>query len=162
MFASIAMVLLAGPIVVRADDSPLDAADWMAGDWVAALRSGGVEESWLAPAGGLMTGMARTVRDGKATGFEFLTIHVDGDELVFTARPSGQAETEFRGGALTDGHLSFRNPTHDFPQRIDYVRQEDGSIVAKVYGAVDDAEPAFGLHYRPVEDSRDVTSDDES
>lgn len=158
-----AVLLAASHSVTRAgEDSPLAAAAWLAGEWQAEIRNGSVEESWLTPAGGLMTAMSRTVREGRATGFEFITLHVDGDELVYTARPSGQAETEFRGGAETEGHLSFRNPEHDFPQRIDYLRQDDGSIVAKVYGKVDDAEPAFGLHYRPAGGTGGETTDGES
>ena len=62
---------LAAFLVLAARAESLDDLAWMAGDWME--RKGGVdtEEHWLAPKGGLMTAMNRTVIEGRPTSFEF-------------------------------------------------------------------------------------------
>ena len=62
-----------GAGVARAQALPA----WMAGSWCAHRPTEVIEEVWLAPAGGLMLGMARTTpRSGQRTQFEFLRIEL--------------------------------------------------------------------------------------
>jgi hypothetical protein len=50
--------------------------------------------------------------------------------------------------ALGDGVLRVENPDHDFPQRIEYRTAGADSLVASVYGRVEDVRPAFVVRYR--------------
>lgn len=113
---------------------PLTELSWLAGCWE--MRQGGrtTLEHWMAPAGALMLGMSRTVRDGKAIEYEFLRISQEADGIYYIALPSGQRETRFK---LTDSNgrtLVFQNPEHDFPQTITYELNEDGSLLASIAG----------------------------
>jgi hypothetical protein len=128
----------------RADE--LESVAWMAGCWGA----GGAQEQWMSPAGGLMVGMSRTVRDGQALGYEFLLLRVLDGRLEYWALPSGQAPTSFHADSLTDGEVVFTNAEHDFPQKIRYRRAPPDRLVASVFGDVDDERPAFELDYRRV------------
>src|SRR5688500_13487839 len=47
---------------------------WLAGCWERRTPETTVSEQWMQPQGGLMPGMSRTVRNGKAVEFEFLRI----------------------------------------------------------------------------------------
>ena len=107
---------------------------WLAGCWQ--LRAGArlTEEQWLAPRGGTMLGVSRTVRGDSLREYEFLRIHEAGDTLVYVAAPSGQPTAEFRAVAVTDGLVTFENPAHDFPQRITYRRTTPDSVVARIEG----------------------------
>ena len=133
--------------------SSVESAGWLAGCWEATLPDGltSFEEQWMAPRGGMMVGMSRTVRDDVARGYEPLTIHVGDDgRLVYHAEPSGQSPTDFPARSVEDGRLEFINTAHDFPQKIVYSRPGNDLIHGAVFGQATDTEPAFTIPYRRV------------
>ena len=132
---------------VSAQEVDLAALSWMQGCWVAGGGDGTAEETWMAPRGGLMVAMARSVRGGRATGFEFVTLREVDGRLVFTARPSGQPPADFTAAVATGTLLRVENAEHDFPQKIEYHRLSPDSVTAKVFGAVGDGTPVFELRY---------------
>jgi hypothetical protein len=70
---------------------------WLAGSWRLEKAGRVVEEQWMAPAGGVMLGMSRTVTKGKLTEYEFMQVREGpGGELYFVAQPYRQKETAFR------------------------------------------------------------------
>lgn len=108
---------------------------WMAGRWCslpsANERS---EEVWLAPAGGLMLGMSRTVSTARArTQFEFLRIELREGVPVYLAQPQGRPAVEFRQVQADERSARFENPAHDFPKRIEYRRNGD-ALHAEIAG----------------------------
>ena len=96
---------------------------WMAGCW--SFSSGGrtVEEQWMAPRGGAMLAISRTVKDGQLLEYEFVVVRERGDGLVYVAHPSGQLGGEFPLKSIGDSSVVFENTQHDFPQRIGYQRR---------------------------------------
>jgi hypothetical protein len=137
-------VVAAGVLVIGLDalqawqpsTRSVEQLDWIAGCWTRALPDGVNEEQWMKPAGGSVLGMSRTVRGGRTTEFEFLRIaEVDGS-LAYIAKPSGQAEATFPVKTLTDREVVFENPSHDFPQRVIYRRNGDGSVTARIEGTM--------------------------
>ncbi len=89
----------------------------------------------MAPRGGMMVGMSRTVREGVARGYELATIRVGDDgRLVYHAEPSGQSPADFPAHSVEDGRLEFVNAEHDFPQKIIYSRSGRDAILAAVFG----------------------------
>ena len=108
---------------------------WLAGCWARSDAAEGSGEQWMAPAGGTVLGMSRTVRDGRTAEYEFVVIQRATDGvLVYHARPSGQAATEFRLLRLNGREVVFENPAHDFPQRVGYRLQDDGGLLAWIEG----------------------------
>jgi hypothetical protein len=144
--AVLAFLLLPSPAGAQSTD--LDTVSWISGCWLAKQGSAEVEEVWMPPKGETMIGLSRTVRGGRTTAHEFLTMRLRDGQLVYSAYPSGQEPTDFRATTASDSLLSVRKPDHDFPQRIDYVRRSPGAVSARVFGTVEDAEPAFVLEYR--------------
>jgi len=131
--AGIALLLALG--VVRADaQAPIDRAAWLAGCWEARATNRVIVEMWMPPMGDLMIGGSRTVVGAATREFEHIRIRARGDTLVYTAVPSGQAETDFRSTHASTDSLVFENPAHDFPQRIVYRRAGADSVVARVEG----------------------------
>jgi hypothetical protein len=133
-------VLLSGWVMALAADAPakkpeLATLAWLAGSWTFERNGKVVEEQWLAPAGGTMVGMGRTVANGKTIEHEFLLLHEDASgEILYTAKPSGQPEASFKLVRASDVEVVFENPAHDFPQRIKYNLQPDGSLLAAIEG----------------------------
>lgn len=88
----------------------------------------------MAPAGGLMLGMSRTVDGERAVEHESMRIGLEAGVLVFTARPSGQQEVSFRSAESGPFRVVFENRAHDFPQRIGYALGEGGTLLAFIDG----------------------------
>ena len=109
---------------------------WLAGCWEANVRGREVNEHWMKPGGGIMLGMARTVSQGKAGEFEFTQIREDKDAIYYVAKPAAQPEASFKLVKLENKEVVFENPEHDFPQRIIYRLQSDGSLFARVEATV--------------------------
>lgn len=123
---------------------------WLAGCWAFERGNVRVEEQWMAPAGGLMLGISRTVRGDAAVEHEFLVMRFEGNNLVLIASPSGQATTAFHLVGQNPAEVVFANPSHDFPQRITYRRSPDGGVVATVEGNIAGAARVIELAYRGV------------
>jgi len=122
----------------------------LAGCWRAGVDLASTEEQWMAPTGGIMVGMSRTLMEGRARAWEFLLIRAVEDRLVYWAHPSGQEPTAFPATSISDNRAVFANPEHDFPKRIEYRRASADRMVASVFGQADAGEPAFALDYRRV------------
>lgn len=112
----------------------LDSLRWLAGCWE--LRAAGrvTREMWMPPDAGLMLGASRTSTNGTVREFEQLLLAERGDRVVYTARPSGQAEASFTAVELSDSGFVVENPAHDFPQRIIYRRRGADSLLARIEG----------------------------
>ena len=130
--AAICSVLL--PVGARQTVPSFEKLAWIAGCWQGQMGSGVTQEQWMKPDGGSMLGMSRTVVNGKTPFFEFLQIKRDGEDLVYLARPQGKEPTPFKLVKLNESAAVFENLQHDFPQRIAYQRQVDGSLIATLEG----------------------------
>lgn len=89
----------------------------------------------MSPAGSVMTGMNRTVRNDGRTAFEFLRITATENGLVYIASPGGSPGTEFPLKEAGRHTVTFENPTHDFPQRIIYTRR-DNTLTGRIEGVI--------------------------
>ena len=123
------------PTMTPGADGDVERLTWLSGCWTQPRTNGLVEEQWMAPRGGSMLGMSRTVIGGKTVEYEFLRIAVVGNALAYVAKPSGQAEATFPVKSIDDGVVVFENLAHDFPQRIIYRRTADG-VTARIEGTV--------------------------
>jgi hypothetical protein len=107
---------------------------WLAGCWQSELDEPGSGEQWMAPAGGTMLGMARTLKGGRAVQFEFMQIREAAGGLVFIAQPGGRQASSFQATEVTAQAAVFERSGPDFPQRVAYRRRADGGIAARIEG----------------------------
>jgi hypothetical protein len=107
---------------------------WMAGDWQ--TPSGGraqIEEHWTQPAAGTMIGMGRTVAGGRTVEFEYLRLEERGGEIFYVAHPKARCPgTDFKLTTIGQQSAVFENPQHDFPKRVTYRKNADGSLTASI------------------------------
>lgn len=137
------LLVFVGATLSAADPAPqgtvpvaISQLGWLAGHW--RMEKGGrvVDEQWMAPAGGVMLGMSRTIARGKVVEYEFIQIREGpGGALYFIAMPSGQKEAAFQVVSVSAMEAVFANPQHDFPQKISYRLQPDGSLLAVIEGS---------------------------
>jgi hypothetical protein len=124
---------LAQPAMSQPHD--LQRLQWLAGCWASATAEPGSGEVWMAPAGGSMLGVSRTVKGGRTVAHEFMQIRPLADGvLAFIAEPSGQRRTEFRVKSFTDNEVVFENLAHDFPHRVAYRLEAPDTLRARIEG----------------------------
>lgn len=148
MRVAAALLLLAacaGPAGAPAGPPPVaDSLDWLAGHWVMPVPGGQVEELWLAPAGGTLYGVGRSVAGEDTRFFEFLAVEprdgATGPTLAYVARPAGRPPTEFLLAEIGRRRAVFVNPEHDFPKRIAYELRGDGTLHVRVDDGADGGE----------------------
>ena len=128
----------------------VDQLAWISGCWGGRDANRVYSEQWMKPEGGLMLGMSRTIIGGKATEFEFLQIRQQGTDIFYVAKPSGQAEASFKLMQHSKREAVFENPAHDFPQRIIYRLQPDGSMTARIEGKMNGGERGIDFPMKPV------------
>lgn len=114
---------------------------WLAGGWCGEQDGTLSEEQWLAPRAGLMLGMHRDTRAGRAIFFEFLRIELRAGGATYLAQPAGRhPPTAFELREARDRFVEFVNERHDYPRRIRYhrsgasrldVRVDDGTDAGK-------------------------------
>ena len=107
---------------------------WLAGCWAATDAELGSGEQWTAPAGGLMLGVARTLRRDRPPSHEFMQIRDTAQGLVLIALPSGQREATFTVQQIDTRSVTFENPAHDFPQRVIYLSSDGDTLEGRIEG----------------------------
>ena len=140
VFAAFTIPVTCQPVATTAD------LKFLTGCWSLEVKGRRVEEHWLAPAGGSLMGVSRTVVNGKTTEFEFLQIRDLPEGLTYIAKPSNQPEARFVASSKTADEIVFENPKHDFPQRIRY-RVTADSLHARVEGTLNGKERGIDFPY---------------
>jgi hypothetical protein len=131
-----------------APDRGIEQLRWMAGCWEFAVGERTVEEQWMAPRGGTMMGMSRTVRGDRTVAWETVLLRQDSAGAIsYHAFPSGQPAAVFPAAEVSDSHAVFANPKHDFPQRIIYRRRAD-TLAARVEGEIGGTPRGSDFPYR--------------
>ena len=120
--------------VAVARQATVDRVGWLQGCWRSTRGEATVEEQWMAPRGGTMLGMGRTVRSGKLVEYELVLIREQAGALAYEAHPSGQPTATFTAATVSDGSIVFENPQHDFPQRVGYRRHGADALEAWIEG----------------------------
>lgn len=114
---------------------------WLGGNWRMEKDSRVIDVQWMAPAGGVMLGMSRTLLKGRETEHEFVQIREGpGGDLFFVAQATGRKEAAFQLTLLTANTVVFENQLQDFPQKVSYILQPDGSLLAVMEGPGPDGE----------------------
>ena len=99
------------------------------------------EEIYTRPTANLMLGLSVSVRDGRAVGHELTRVVAEDGKVVMTPYPEGERSPHgFVLTSLRVDEATFEAPEHDYPKRIHYRRNADGSRWARIDGGPDDRE----------------------
>jgi len=128
-------MVIAGLAALGGQGGPLDGLGWLAGCWEMRRGARVTLEMWMPPGGNLMLGSSRTLVNGTVREFEQVRLEWRDGRLVYTARPSGQAEASFTSAAKPDSGFVVENLAHDYPQRIVYRARGADSLVARIEAA---------------------------
>ena len=145
---TLAAFFLAAATLAAGKDDPLAGLAWLGGDWFGNEGPIEMEERWTDPRGGMMLGVHRDVKDGKAVSFEFFRIEATPEGIVYFASPRSRPPVPFRAIEIAGKRVVFENKAHDFPKRILYWQTDDGSLHARIEGDPGDTEKAAEWTWR--------------
>jgi len=129
----------------------LEELAWFSGSWETDHGSTHIEEFWTRPAGNMMVGLSRSVRDNKTVSFEFLRIEQRADGIYYVPQPQGRPPVDFKLESLEGQSAVFVNPGHrDHLKRILYRKNPDGTLTGRIEGANNGTEFAEDFAYRPA------------
>jgi hypothetical protein len=121
---------------------------WLQGCWRSTRGETTIDEQWMAPRGGVMLGMGRTVRGNKLVEFELVLIKEHEGKLAYEAHPSGQPIATFTAAIASDSSVVFENRQHDFPQRVGYRRNGADALDAWIEGQANGKSRRVDFSYR--------------
>lgn len=120
---------------------PLPGLEFMSGCWRSGEGERYFEEIYTRPTANLMLGLSVYVRDGRAVGHELTRVVAEDGKVVLTPYPDGERSPHgFVLTSLRENEAIFEAPEHDYPKRILYRRNPDGSRWARIDGGEDDRE----------------------
>lgn len=121
---------------------------WISGAWALETPRSRTEETWSPAASNAILGMSRTLRGNRMVAFEFLRIVEREDGIYYLAQPGGRPATDFKLTSFDGSTAIFENPQHDFPKRILYRKNPDGSLTARIDGGDGVAPGAREFHFQ--------------
>ena len=136
--AAFTATLLSAPLAAQ----ELAETAFLSGTWSEKKDSIQTDEMWLAPNGGMMLGVNRTVLTGKKSAFEFMRIEDRDGRPVYLASPEGKPPVEFKATESSASRLVFEKTAHDYPQRVIYWRDGPDVLMARIEGKVAGKEQA--------------------
>lgn len=131
-------------------ESKIEDLAWISGDWETATGPLQIEEHWTRVAGGSMIGMGRTVAQGKTVFFEYLRIEARADGIYYVAHPKARPGTDFKLVRVEGQSATFENLAHDFPKRLIYRKNADGSLTTRIEGDGSEKEKPQEFRLRPM------------
>jgi len=144
----ISSALLAHP--EEAGPPKVEQLAWMGGSWEGTAGKASLEEHWTDAKGGTLFGVSRTIIGGKTVAFEFLRIESRAAGIFYVVQPGGRPPTDFKLTKLEAQSAVFENLAHDFPQRILYKKNADGTLHARVEGERNGQLSSQDFHFRPA------------
>ena len=118
----------------------LSQLDWLLGEWTREGRRGQIHESWRQLSDRTLEGSSWIVLsdDGSRREIESLLLVEMAGELYYIPKVAeNEYPVPFKETSIEEGRAVFENPTHDFPQKIVYVRDGDDGLKVTIEGPGD-------------------------
>lgn len=142
------LILVGGAGISHASEcGSLATMRWLLGEWLAEGAKTTWRETWteIGPQTWEGRGIETSRADPARQSAEELRLVEMGGSVFYLAKVShNELPIPFRLVECGDGRLVFANPAHDFPRRLDYERQPDGRLHARIS---DGAEKGFTLDF---------------
>ena len=122
------------PFSCHAQDKTSNRLDWLCRTWHGKAGGYPFYETWKQTGPGTWIGQGYTIVNGDTVVQEKLRILDLGDYLVYISIAGKQVPILFTCIEQANGRWVFENREHDFPQRIFYYLQDDGSLMAGIEG----------------------------
>jgi uncharacterized protein DUF6265 len=141
------------PVTAPSAPTPsLEVLAWLRGCWEGKVARREFNEQWQSARGGMMLGSSQMVVGQRTQDYTYMRLETRSDGLYYVAVPSGKKELAFKLTGIEDDKgvkvFTFTSSADEFPQRIVYRRNEQGSMFAQVAGKIggQDKEVTYPMH----------------
>lgn len=115
----------------------LNELSWLLGKWENKLGEGKIVENWNKTNDSVYTAESFFIKGKDTLHVEKIVLIQNNDDVFYIATVQGQnmnQPVEFKLNQENEGSFSFENPTHDYPQKIEYKKVTDSQMSATVSG----------------------------
>ena len=113
----------------------LEDISWLLGTWKTQGEERKMVENWAKESDTAMKGTGVFLSHGDTTYMEKLRIEMRNGDIFYVADvPQNPEPVPFKLTRYKDNEAVFENPVHDFPQRIIYALQPNGTLHARAEG----------------------------
>lgn len=119
--------------------SSLSDAKWLLGKWGNQTQRGKMVEEWSLVNDSTYGGRSYMITATDSVPLESIALKKEGDDIFYIPTVKGQNNDQpvkFRLTSSSANQLVFENPAHDFPQKISYTLETEGSLMAEISGIV--------------------------
>jgi len=112
-------------------------AGWLIGTWENKSPDGVLTESWQKVNDSTFSATSYFIKTDDTLHSEKITLSQKGEILMYSATVNGQNNDkaiDFGSTTETEKKLIFENPSHDYPQKITYTKENDNTIIAEITG----------------------------
>ncbi len=132
------VLTIAAEFGIAQSKTNIDSFSWLVGTWEMKVKNGALYESWLMLKDGSLQSKGFKVKsNGDTIPLESVQIAHKNDSYYYTSTVSDQNNRQpvpFKMTSVKKNEFIAENPVHDFPQRISYALQMDGSLYAFIDG----------------------------
>jgi len=117
----------------------IEKINWLNGKWQNASPQGTAIEAWEKLNDSTMTGKSYFIKGTDTLPAESISIQQKGADLFYIPTvmdQNGGKPVTFKLTSSVNDQWVFENPEHDFPQKITYIRQPDGTLLAEISGQI--------------------------
>lgn len=121
-------------IFIGFQNSQINTLQFLTGRWKVQNKEN--YETW-AMKGGALEGNSYKIRNGNKQIDEHLSIQINGEKIIYTAKVLNQNNAQpiaFVLNKAIKDKFSFENAAHDFPKKIQYTKQNDSTLFVAVLG----------------------------
>ena len=126
--------------IVTNNSREIEQLNWLLGTWTYQANGEYSEESWSKESETSFSAYSFVQRDHETVFAETMALEQKADSLFLTVATANQKNGEpvtFKMVSAENGHFTFENKKHDFPQRIVYSNPAADSLHAWIEGYVD-------------------------
>lgn len=138
-------------IVASCSSTGPELPSWLEGEWKTNNKSGFAGENWNKSNDTLLSGQGMVHVAGQYKVMEEIIIFISDSKIYYGATVSDQNDGKqvlFTATFISDGHLVFENPEHDFPTRIVYKLKDQNTLEVNISGRDEEDSNTITLYRR--------------
>ena len=122
-------------------------AEWLLGTWEYRDDSENVSyESWTKVNDNEFSGESYVLQGEDTIIFEIIQLTQKQDSIFYIAKVEGQNNNlpiRFALTSISENMMTFENPAHDFPQKIEYSKVDNKLMIAEISGLINGKEEVY-------------------
>ena len=138
-------------IIVSCSAKGPELPTWLEGEWKTNNKSGFAGESWWLENDTLLSGQGLVHVAGQLRVMEEISVFISQGNIYYGATVSDQNKGKqviFKATHISEGHLVFENPQHDFPTRIVYKLKDQNTLDVNISGRDEEDSNTITLYRR--------------